>query len=118
MGWAVATHYAGQTGDPVVEAIVSMPGLTETGNAQQEQSAIIHQVCPAVTAVWDEYTNTTTTTMDATNNNATASSSTAAAVLTTTRPQTYHLNALQRFVRNCAKRQRVEQTMAWQERNL
>lgn len=107
---AVSTQYA-PAGDPVIEAIVTMPGLTEMPQQQQakpaEPSVVIQQVCPLAV---DLYKTLQQQQQQQQNQQAGGN-------ILSEKPQTYYLDALQRFVRNCERRLRVEQTSAWQDRN-
>jgi hypothetical protein len=133
---AVTTQYA-PAGDPIVEAIVGMPGLTEesggtdattasptniasgtsttskTSTTKSPSSVVINEICPLVVDLYQKEMQKSRQTEDDEDVN----NDDAAPILTplaNPQPQTYHVDALQRFVRNCQRRQRVEQTMAWQ----
>eukprot|EP00977_Amphora_coffeiformis_P011913 scaffold2917_cov191-Amphora_coffeaeformis.AAC.6 len=120
-------------GDPTLEAIVGMPGLTEVTSSGSENthppSAIIHRVCPLAVDLYQEMTtiskhdnlNTDNSSVDPTRRNQGEHHHRrrdGTPVLARNPPQTYHLDVLQRFVRNCQRRQRVEQTTAWQDRHV
>ena len=119
----VSTQFAG-AGDPTLEAIVSMPGLTELPEQNQQQhspSVLIHQVCPLAIDLYQEMTTPSAEDNHHHKKNDHQDTNQShrrqeTPILAQKPPQTYHLDALQRFVRNCQRRQRVEQTTAWQGR--
>lgn len=99
----VSTRYA-PAGDPVIESLVSMPGLTAMPNRSNSQqptqpSVVIHQVCPLAVDLYKTLEKQQS------------------GIFLSQKPQTYYLYSLQRFVANCDRRLRVEKTSAWQDRN-
>ena len=113
-------------GDATLEAIVGMPALPEQPH---QPSVLVNQVCPMAIDLYQEMTttergdhNNTHISMDTPTNGNHGENNhrrrEETPVLARKPPKIYELDVLQRFVRNCQRRRRVEQTTAWKERNV